>query len=286
MAAIVAVRPPESGKGLRHDRLRIRYRLRGRVNRLRRGRRRSLRRHSHRPLGGGPNGGYLLGICLRALGAELPDTHPDPLVVSAYYLRAGTVGAADLKTEVVRTGRRMATGEVRLLQDGKETVRVVANFTDLDAAEGRTEVLGNAPTLPVPEECVDVTGGQSFPGLTIADRYDYRFAEVPGWPVGSRPGSRTWSSGCASRPAGRHAEPRADGGRRGAGVMELGGYISSTIELTVHVRARPAPGWLACRVDPVPDRRLHEEDFEIGDTTGVLVAQGRQLALLPPPHTA
>jgi hypothetical protein len=50
----------------------------------------------------------------------------------------------------------------------------------------------------------------------------------------------------------------------------------------VHVRARPAPGWLACRV---LTRHViggyHEEDFEVWDSRGTLVAQSRQLALLP-----
>jgi acyl-CoA thioesterase len=64
-------------------------------------------------------------------------------------------------------------------------------------------------------------------------------------------------------------------------VMELGEYASSTVELTAHIRARPAPGWLACRV---MTRYMlggyHEEDFELWDSTGTLVAQGRQLAIL------
>ncbi|MGH2736311.1 MAG: thioesterase family protein, partial [Actinomycetota bacterium] len=65
-------------------------------------------------------------------------------------------------------------------------------------------------------------------------------------------------------------------------VLEIGEIGSSTMELTVHLRARPAPGWLACRVTT---RHViggyHEEDFEIWDTEGTLVAQSRQLALLP-----
>jgi hypothetical protein len=49
----------------------------------------------------------------------------------------------------------------------------------------------------------------------------------------------------------------------------------------MHVRARPAPGGLACRVSTnyLIDG-YHEEDFEISDSTGRLVAQSRQLALL------
>lgn len=57
--------------------------------------------------------------------------------------------------------------------------------------------------------------------------------------------------------------------------------LSATTELTVHLRDRPAPGWLACRAST---RFLidgyHEEDFELWDRTGRLVAQARQLALV------
>jgi hypothetical protein len=53
----------------------------------------------------------------------------------------------------------------------------------------------------------------------------------------------------------------------------------------VHVRARPVPGWLACRVSTrfVIDG-YQEEDVEIWDSAGRPVAQSRQLALLPSPR--
>ncbi len=55
-----------------------------------------------------------------------------------------------------------------------------------------------------------------------------------------------------------------------------------TIDLTVHIRAVPAPGMLRChfRSRAVQDG-MFEEDGEIWDSAGVLVAQSRQLALLP-----
>ena len=65
-------------------------------------------------------------------------------------------------------------------------------------------------------------------------------------------------------------------------VLDLGEAGSSTVELTVHVRARPAPGWLACRsTTRFVAGGFYEEDFEIWDSTGVLGAQSRQFALLP-----
>jgi hypothetical protein len=55
-----------------------------------------------------------------------------------------------------------------------------------------------------------------------------------------------------------------------------------TLELTVHVRARPAPGWLRIRVSTVNVAGgLLEEDCEVWDSTDRLVAQSRQLARLP-----
>lgn len=55
-----------------------------------------------------------------------------------------------------------------------------------------------------------------------------------------------------------------------------------TLELTAHVRARPAPGWLRVRTST---RNLAggllEEDAEVWDSRDRLVAQSRQLARAP-----
>jgi hypothetical protein len=55
-----------------------------------------------------------------------------------------------------------------------------------------------------------------------------------------------------------------------------------TVELTVHLRARPAPGWLRASFSTrFVSAGFLEEDGEVWDSTGRLVAQSRQLALLP-----
>jgi acyl-CoA thioesterase len=57
--------------------------------------------------------------------------------------------------------------------------------------------------------------------------------------------------------------------------------VSTTVELTVHIRARPVSGWLACRaVTRYVSGGYHEEDFEIWDAAGTLVAQSRQLCMI------
>ena len=57
-----------------------------------------------------------------------------------------------------------------------------------------------------------------------------------------------------------------------------------TVELTAHVRARPAPGWLRCAFTTrFVTGGFLEEDGVVWDETGTLVAQSRQLALVPRP---
>jgi acyl-CoA thioesterase len=232
-------------------------------------------------IGNRPNGGYLLALCTQALCRELP--LPDPLVVSGHFLRPAAPGPATLRTEVIRTGRRLATGEVRLFQDDRELIRAVASFTDLSLMSGRTVPLGAPPKLPPPEQAIDVLAGVALPEISILDRYEYRMAARPAWMEGRPSGDPSmsfWMRFKDGRPPDSLALVAFVDGQYPA-VTEIGELASSTVELTVHVRARPAPGWLACRV---ATRHViggyHEEDFEIWDSEGKLVAQSRQLALL------
>jgi acyl-CoA thioesterase len=230
-------------------------------------------------LGGVPNGGYLLAVALTALQREMPV--PDPVVASATYLRPGEIGPAEIETEVARAGRRVATGEARLRQQGREIVRVVATFADLAATNGRTHSRSSPPDLPPPDTLQPLTA--KLPGVTITDRFDYRSAQPPGWAHG-RPTGRADTAFWMRFEDGRDADPIALAAMVDAAapaVLELGEPGSATIELTVHVRARPAPGWLACSaVTRHVIGGFHEEDFEIWDSSGALVAQSRQFALL------
>jgi acyl-CoA thioesterase len=230
----------------------------------------------------GVNGGYLLALCTRALGRALP--FPDPVVVSGFYLRPGSHGPGEVRTCVLRAGKTTAFGQASLWQDGKERVRATAAFTDLSASgsPGQPVYTGAAaPALPPPEECFGLPPG-SLPGVPIADRVEYRATEEPGWLRGQPSGNPVgefWirfrdgrEPDVASLPLFVDAAAPV--------ILELGA-LSTTVELTVHVRARPAPGWLACRAATrYVAGGYHEEDFEIWDSTGALVAQSRQLALL------
>jgi acyl-CoA thioesterase len=231
---------------------------------------------------GGPLGGYLIAICLRALAEVAPAPHP--IVLSAFFLRPGEVGAAEVRTELVRAGRRTSTGQASLIQDDRERVRILATFTDLNRwSSGRTAVLGRPPNLPDPERCVDPLADLPSGPATIAQRVALRTAEPPGWSRGKpsgQPAGEFWIRLTDDRACDLtalalllDAVPLA--------VLELGELGSTTLELTVHLRGLPADGWLLARNQT---RHLiggvHEEDVEIWDSRGALVAESRQLAIL------
>ncbi len=230
---------------------------------------------------GTSNGGYLLASCLQALRRELPQ--PDLLSASAHFLRPGSPGPARISTEIARVGRRTATGQATLLRDDREILRVLATFTDLAAADGPTLVRGEPPVLPPPEQCFDPADSYPSQPPSLFERVEFRMPEVPGFWRGE-PGGTTSAEFWMRMSDGRDADPIALACLVDAAapiVFDLGVAGSATIELTVHIRKRPAPGWLACRVSTnyLMDG-FHEEDFEIWDSTGVLVAQSRQLAIV------
>ena len=142
---------------------------------------------------------------------------------------------------------------------------------------------GTPPALPPPAECVGVPVG-SFGLASIAERIEFRSAELPGWFRGQpsgRPASEFWMRFADGREADLLSLPLLVDSTAPS-VLELGAG-STTIQLTVHLRAHPAPGWLACRATTrFVSNGYHEEDFEVWDSAGTLVAQSRQLALVLP----
>ena len=256
---------------------------------------------------GAVNGGYMLATCTRALALDMP--FPDPVVVSGFFLRPGTAGPAAVRTSVIRSGRTMAFGEAALTQDGKDVVRATAAFTRLGGTgrdgtgqeragrDGLVFLDGTPPALPPPGDCVGVPVGAfglampsrgdlggSSPRASIAERIEFRSAELPGWFTGrpsGRPASEFWMRFADGREADLLSLPLLVDSTAPS-VLELGAG-STTIQLTVHLRAHPAPGWLACRATTrFVSNGYHEEDFEVWDSAGTLVAQSRQLALILP----
>ncbi|MGJ5833750.1 thioesterase family protein [Streptomyces ossamyceticus] len=234
------------------------------------------------------NGGYLLAVLGRALADTLP--HADPFTVSAHYLTASQPGPAVIRTDVVRTGRTLSTGQASLLQyddEGREIerIRVLASYGDLDSLPGDVRTTAKPPAIPPIEQCFGPQDAPApVPGSSaITDRLFLKLdPSTLGWALGAPSGNgemRAWF-GLAD---GRDPDPLSlllavDALPPTAFELGISGWVP-TVELTVHVRCRPAPGPL--RVS-ITTRNLAggflEEDAEVWDSADRLVAQSRQLA--------
>lgn len=240
-------------------------------------------------IGGNANGGYLIALAARAM---VDATGRPPLSLTAHYLAPGRPGDATVEVDVLRAGRRTATAAARLLTaDGSAAMALLGTFGD-QTPGGPAVVDGAPPELPPYEECIRLDPpavGSGF-GQRVAVRQrpeDSGFregrpsgvAEVRGWfrypadPSTTEPfdvfdlllATDAFSPVCFNRP-------------------EYPVGWAPTLELTVHVRAMPAPGPLRCRFrSRFMQDGMFEEDGEVWDSTDRLVAQSRQLALIPRP---
>lgn len=235
---------------------------------------------------GAPNGGYLTALAGRALGERLDLPHP--LTVTTHYLAPPAAAPVEIVTEAMKDRGRHRTGSARVLQDGREVLRVTGTFADLAQADGPTHVDGKPPSLPPVEECLDAKDAEGLPPIfhRIAMRPT---AESVGWALG-KPRGEALFEGWTGLPDTDTVPPVALLLLADAvppPVFGLGIDVAwvPTIELTVHVRGIPAPGMLAMRFWSrfLIDGYL-ETDGEIWDSTGRLVCQARQLALAPRPR--
>ncbi|MFF3291503.1 thioesterase family protein [Streptomyces sp. NPDC003023] len=237
------------------------------------------------------NGGYLLALLGRALGDALP--HPDPFSVSAHYLTASRPGPAVIRTETVRTGRTLSTGQASLFQyedDGTEVerIRVLATYGDLDSLPDDVRTAAEPPLIPPYEHCLGPADGPApIPGSSaITERLDIKLDPATvGWAIGA-PSGKGEMRGWFGLADGRDADPLSllltvDALPPTSFELGLTGW-TPTVELTAHIRCRPAPGPL--RVS-ITTRNLAggflEEDADVWDSAGRLVAQSRQLAKAP-----
>ncbi len=236
-----------------------------------------------------PNGGYLLSPVLRAMHSLVAGAggagHPDPLTVTTHFLRPGLGGAdAEIEAELVKPGRLVSVLRGSLTQQGKLRLIMTATFGDLSTRTGPPgEFTVGPPELPPPTECVDRDGNVQGVDLAIRERVQWRLhpdyagvgtltsAQVSGWirfADGSEPSA-------LSLPFFADAFPPS--------IFATHGRVGwvPTLEMTVQVRARPAPGWLRAlnRTDDIEGGRLVESGM-IWDSEGKLVAQMRQLAML------
>ena len=245
--------------------------------------------HEGWDIGGNANGGYVLAIAGRAMADAVGRR---PLSITAHYLAPAPPGPCEIVVTTVRAGRRLATCTASLVQGDRELIRVLGTFGT--PADGGVRIMdGGPPDLPPYDECIsraEAAGApDGFPVSGLMDRLAVRMRpEDVGFATG-HPSGRAETAGWFALVG---EEPVDEVGllfvadALAPAVFNSGlpmGWVP-TVELTVHVRAHPAPGPLRCvfRTRFVEGGTL-EEDGEIWDSADTLVAQSRQLALTPRP---
>jgi acyl-coenzyme A thioesterase PaaI-like protein len=234
------------------------------------------------------NGGVLVATVLRAVLDTSP--HPYPVATSAHFLRVPLLKPAEVEVTWLRQGRTAATARAAVIQDGQtvlDATVTTGNLPAAPAANGELSWTGEPPQIPPIEECVTLG---PWPGTVGPDGTAGYAAQVD-----------------------MRLDPATTGWRQGkpAGVPEMRGYFglqeerdpdayllalavdglppvvfglgaagwAPTVELTWYMRGVPVPGPLR-----VATRCRHvsggwfDEEAEVWDAAGQLVAQSRQIA--------
>jgi hypothetical protein len=232
-----------------------------------------------------PNGGSMLHClgqaAVAAAGAE-GSTHAHPIATGAQYQRSPDLGPAVIETEVSKVGRTASQVTAVLLQD--ESPQVMARFTLGTLPVGSAPFWGDVPPVELAplEKCVGFGGARPDNGFRLAFDPEHPIAFGSDGPSSDGSGElRAWFI----RDDGGPVDPVTllyicDGMPPSTFTVVQTGW-APTLDLTVHVRAIPAPGPLRvrCRVRLIQDG-FADESCEMWDSTGRFVAESTQMMAL------
>jgi hypothetical protein len=231
---------------------------------------------------GKPNGGYLLAMLGRAAAAV---AHPHVIAASAHYVAAPQPGAVVIETELLRAGRSASQIKARMSQEGRSCVEALLTTSQLDPAVTPYWDRGLPELSQVPyEDCARlIPRTPDGSRVAIMDQIEVRLEpESSGFTTGHPTGLgelRGWLTLPGSEPL----DPTSllfavDAFPPGTFDIEFSGWVP-TLELTVYVRALPAPGPVRVlqRAQLIDAQRVDESCY-IWDRGGRLVAQSTQLA--------
>ena len=228
---------------------------------------------------------YLLAMLGRAAAAMT--THEHVITASACFLRPPDPGPVAIEAQVLRAGRSASQVRARLAQGDKACVEALLTTSDLSP--------GGKPYwddgVPEPgqvgyEDCTRLI--PRLPnGIPVAIMGQIEVRLEPGSDSFTRgqPNGRGELRGWLALPAGEDFDPvsllfAVDAYPPATFDIEFTGWVP-TLELTVYVRALPAPGPVRVlhRAQLIDGQRVDETCF-IWDSTGRLVAHSSQLAAI------
>ena len=237
-------------------------------------------------INGNANGGYLVALAVAAMRDV--SGRPDPVTVSAHFLAPGKAGPVTIHTDTVKSGRQLATLTGSMRSGDREVLRLLGAFGDVEAMSGGyAHSACEPPDLPPVEQCVARDPSTGLVTISLMNHLRVHLhPDHAGFGQGIKNGHAEiagWFEFADGRPVDTLALMLAvDAFPPPVFNLEMPAGWVPTVELTVHVRGVPAPGPLMCRfhTEHVQNGFL-QEDSEVWDVNGALVAQSRQLAMLP-----
>lgn len=229
---------------------------------------------------GNMNGGYLLAILARAGMAATG--HPFPHTVAASFFRPAAAGPARVEVTVQRAGRTATYLRAVLIQGGEAAVdaQLVLGAAPADSPGAPAPF----PLPPAREQCVPASKRSASQGLLHVVSVDYTPGLGPDDPVadGEPATIRGWVDLLSPSPP----DPLVAlfvSDILPPSVFRFGlRRWAPTVHLTALLNRVPAPGPLAAQsvAGEVRDGWF-DEDTAVADSSGLLVAQVRQLARMP-----
>ena len=233
------------------------------------------------------NGGYLMAVASRAMANESDGR--TLITATGSFMNPASAGPVSIRVEALKRGRSLSTLRATIARAEKDLVYVTGVYSDPERPVNDADLVTvPPPELPKPEECVPVEPAEGAP--------------LPP-PFSGKVEIRAHPDDAAGLLKGTTTTPRVRGWFRlrdgetldpFSVVMATDAFPPAifnsnltvgwtpTIDLTVQVRNPGPSGWLGCvfTTQFVTDGML-EEDGQLWDESGRIVALSRQLALVP-----
>lgn len=234
------------------------------------------------------NGGFLMAIATRAMEAETD--RRELISATGSFVNPGTPGSVQVDVETLKSGRSLSTLRSNVAKNGKTLVQVTGVYADRDRAKPDQDLmLGAPPDLPDPDDCVEVVPAEDPAGFPppITGKIEARVHPDDANALLELPGDEPLVRGWFRLPGGEEMDAHGvvlatDCFAPAIFNSQYPAGWTPTVELAIQIRNPRPTGWLACRfaTSYVTDGML-EEDGDLWDEEGRLVALSRQLALLP-----
>jgi acyl-coenzyme A thioesterase PaaI-like protein len=250
--------------------------------------------NKHWTIGPKVHGGAMLALCAQAArtaGGGEP-SGLEPVAVSASFLWAPDPGPMRLVTSMRKRGRRISVVDVELMQGDRTAVHAVVNLGEPEhfSPGGDTAPLLSAnPVLdlmaPEPPDDIEPIGpGHPLAGLVhLGEGCEIRplLSTMQRGATGRAPMLQMWARPRDVAPDALFALMCGDLSAPVTFAVERTGW-APTIALIAFLRGRPADGWLrvVCTCLEI-GHDWFDEDHIVVDSLGRLVAQSRQLAMVP-----